>query len=433
MKRGLSILIGTFVFLLMVSCKGDDDLKSDFIMPYESNATALTATINSGFNGLSMEDLAYGTFGVLYCVANENAESAFNSWKNGNDKPDCLVFKSGSISSDGLYKAVIKGLLSDTEYNYCIFFISEDKSRREIGTVSSFRTKIFNPNPQSYSVEEVKHYTASITGCVTLAVEDLKLCTIGIILADTGEITPQGGKMMVVNQDDILQDGSFSMPVSNLRAGHEYKYRIFTKINSTEEFTLGPVCSFTSASPDDMAVDLGLSVKWADRDLGTDNMDERAPCYAWGQLVSYGTYFNLEEGNKYKYWNPADGSYIDIGDDISGTEYDVATYLLGGKWRMPTKAEVEELLTCALEIQWGGGGRLDGFKFTGSTGNSIYLTKDLRWTSTLSDYIPQQPPYDCKYANPWVFISYDGNDFFGDFNKQYYRFRECIIRPVCDF
>lgn len=60
------------------------------------------------------------------------------------------------------------------------------------------------------------------------------------------------------------------------------------------------------------------------------------------------------------------------------------------------------------------------------------MKQDLRWTSTLSDYVEKSPD-DYIYANPWVFNSYDGSDFFSDFNKKYYRFRECVIRPVCDY
>ena len=97
---------------------------------------------------------------------------------------------------------------------------------------------------------------------------------------------------------------------------------------------------------------------------------------------------------------------------------------------MPTKTEVEELLTCSVEIKWKEGSKVDGFKFIGSNGNSIYMSQELRWTSTLSDYVGvvnNTVTYDCVYPNPWLFNSYDGIEFFGDSNKKYYRFRECVI------
>jgi len=45
----------------------------------------------------------------------------------------------------------------------------------------------------------------------------------------------------------------------------------------------------------------------------------------------------------------AQGNYLDLGNEISGTEYDAAHQRYGGKWRMPTKADLEELIeNCTL-------------------------------------------------------------------------------------
>lgn len=424
-----------FTVLAFFSCKGNDDPAPEIIIPSECSVTALTATIACGFKGLSTEDLAYGTFGVMYCEYNDAAESEFKSWKEGNDNPNCLVYKRGTMKAGGVYQAVIENLIPATEYSYCVFFMSEDKSRREIGVISTFRTQSFNPTIKADVVKEIMHYSATMSGNVVINSGDMKLCTVGFIISDSTDADVQNGSKLIVRQEEINENGVFSVILSNLRAGHDYSYRAFVKINATNDYVLGDLSSFTTASPDDMAVDLGLSVKWADRDLGSDDLNERAPCYAWGHLVSHGTYFNLDL-NKYKYWDTSNNCYMDIGDDISGTEYDVATYLLGGKWRMPTKTEVEELLTCSIEIKWKDGSKMDGFKFIGSNGNSIYMTQELRWTSTLSDYVGvvnNTVTYDCVYPNPWLFNSYDGIEFFGDSNKKYYRFRECVIRPVCDY
>jgi hypothetical protein len=48
--------------------------------------------------------------------------------------------------------------------------------------------------------------------------------------------------------------------------------------------------------------------------------------------------------NEYEYWNASTGSYVNIGSDICGTEYDMAHVMLGGKWRLPRKEDVEELI-----------------------------------------------------------------------------------------
>lgn len=427
MKKELFLLLfGAFV---LFACKGNDDEKTaQVIVPSGCTVSALTATISCVFNGLSIDDLAYGTFGIMYCHNNDAAESEFKSWKEGNDNPDCSVFKRGTMKSGGAYQAILENLVPDTEYSCCVFFMSEDKTRREIGAISTFRTQKFSPVIRADAAKDIMHYTATLCGNVTLSPADMKLCTIGFIMSDSTDVDVQNGTILSVSP--VNENGDIAVSLTGLRAGHEYCFKIFVRINATDEYSLGTLSSFSTASPDDMAVDLGLSVKWADRDLGTDNKDERAPCYAWGHMVSYGTYFSLDV-KQYKYWDSSNNCYIDIGDDISGTEYDVARYLLGGKWRMPTKKEVEELVTCKIETIWEGD-YVVGFKFYGSNGNSIYMTQERRWTSTLSDYISNST-YNHVYPNPWAYLSWDGIEFFEDYNKRIGRYAELIIRPVCDY
>lgn len=339
--------------LVFVTCSKDKEVRPEIVIPSDCKTTALTATISSSLQKLGYEHT--GTFGVMYVVGAENAESIFRSWKDGNDKPECEICGQRVVrKSDEILQVVIENLVPDSEYSYCVFFISMDKSYREIGAVSTFRTQEFNPEPRADVAEKIKHYTAEISGRVTLETEDLRLCDVGLIVSDSSEVTLNTGNIIEARQDKISQEGVFVLSIPNLRAGMEYRYRAFVKIKGTGNYNLGDIGTFTTASPDDMAVDLGLSVKWADRDLGTDNLDDRAPCYAWGHLISHGTYFNLNKKD-YKYWDSSNNSYIDIGSDISGTEYDVVRYLLGGKWRMPTKTEVEELLTCRIEIKSDGG------------------------------------------------------------------------------
>lgn len=88
------------------------------------------------------------------------------------------------------------------------------------------------------------------------------------------------------------------------------------------------------------AVDLGLSVKWGSCSLGASKIRGMGDFYAWGEITPKTTY-SLET---YSYWNAETSSYVDIGTEISGTEYDPATAILGEGWRLPTKEECEELI-----------------------------------------------------------------------------------------
>ena len=90
-----------------------------------------------------------------------------------------------------------------------------------------------------------------------------------------------------------------------------------------------------------LAVDLGLSVKWASLNVGASSVEDIGDEYAWGEIEPRTTY----GPENYQYYDITWGEYIDIGEDISGTEYDAAHVKWGGDWRIPTKQEMEELLT----------------------------------------------------------------------------------------
>ena len=78
------------------------------------------------------------------------------------------------------------------------------------------------------------------------------------------------------------------------------------------------------------AVDMGLSVKWSAWNIGATSATAAGSYYAWGEISTKDRY----TWDNYTYYG---GSRLDVSKDI-------ACDLLGGKWRMPTKAEVEELI-----------------------------------------------------------------------------------------
>lgn len=86
------------------------------------------------------------------------------------------------------------------------------------------------------------------------------------------------------------------------------------------------------------AIDLGLpsGTKWASCNVGATKPEEYGSYYAWGETVEY------EESCHY--YQIGEYEYVNIGSDISGTEYDVAHVKWGGKWCMPTLDDIKELL-----------------------------------------------------------------------------------------
>ena len=112
-------------------------------------------------------------------------------------------------------------------------------------------------------------------------------------------------------------------------------------------------------------VDLGLSVKWATCNIGANTPEEYGYYYAWGE-TSNKTKFEYGEKNSRTYGE----NMLDISGDSS---YDAARANWGGSWRMPTEAEMEELLDeCTWTLLTSQSG-VNGYKVTGPNGNSIFL------------------------------------------------------------
>lgn len=101
-------------------------------------------------------------------------------------------------------------------------------------------------------------------------------------------------------------------------------------------------------------VDLGLpsGTKWATCNVGATVFYEYGEYYAWGETEPKNKY--TEENYKYAKYNngkDADGfqvkdpfyEYENLGEDISGTQYDVAHVKWGDNWSMPTYDQVVEL------------------------------------------------------------------------------------------
>ena len=120
------------------------------------------------------------------------------------------------------------------------------------------------------------------------------------------------------------------------------------------------------------AVDLGLSVKWASCNVGATSPEEYGDYFAWGETQPKDSY---TESNSVTY-DLSDSELesrgiIDAAGNLTA-EYDAATANWGGNWRMPTLAEMKELINnCTWE--WTTLSGVYCRKVTGPNGNSIFL------------------------------------------------------------
>ena len=120
---------------------------------------------------------------------------------------------------------------------------------------------------------------------------------------------------------------------------------------------------------DGRAVDLGLSVKWADCNLGIgeDEGNILGGLYGWGDPTGEKRSTDFRD-----YIDIVGGTTIRTPDNISGTQYDIVRSIWGGQWRMPSRKDWEELVEKCRWLRTRVAG-MEGYLVTGPNDNRIFL------------------------------------------------------------
>lgn len=155
----------------------------------------------------------------------------------------------------------------------------------------------------------------------------------------------------------------YNILLKNLSLGTTYYYKGYVKFG--DEYIYSPMKSFTTLATDFPAakvVDLGLSVKWASWNVGAFDVSDYGSYIGWGDSTAV---LRSTAASDYANDNTA--------TNIAGTKFDVATHKWGGKWRMPTTAEIEELNSLEWsEVSVEG---VNCWMLTAKNGNYIYIPK----------------------------------------------------------
>lgn len=218
------------------------------------------------------------------------------------------------------------------------------------------------PEVATISVEQVTEHTAIFTGEV---------------LSDGGaEVVERGFIWGNTNEDGSIEDfrvqvgsglGVYTYSATELNPDTDYWVLAYA-VNSEGE-AVGEYMYFTTLEDRPLIngyeyVDLGLpsGLKWAVHNIGANAAEEYGDFYAWGEIESKETY---TDANSVTYGMPM--------EDFSGDpQYDVARAQWGSTWRMPTRDEQKELLdNCTWE--WTAQNGINGYRVTGSNGNSMFL------------------------------------------------------------
>ena len=235
--------------------------------------------------------------------------------------------------------------------------------------------------------------------------------------------------------------GSFSVNLTNLVEGTTYYVRAYATNEKGTAYGNQVVFTTLEAPIENVHeyVDLGLSVKWATCNVGASSPEDYGDYFAWGETQPKSTY----KWSTYKYCNGSYNSLTKYNNSSSFGTVDNKTQLelsddaaranWGGSWRMPTRAEQDELRNNCTWT-WTTQNGVKGRKVTSkSNGNSIFLpAAGDRYDGSL---------YDAgSYGYYWSSSLYTGTPsgahylFFGSSNVDWFyddRYYGRSVRPVC--
>ena len=222
---------------------------------------------------------------------------------------------------------------------------------------------------------------------------------------------------LIYKDDTKLNSGTAFVKIEKRRYGKRGIYIVIGYFENVPSDMVGGNSGY---------VDLGLSVKWASRNVDADGLEEMGGLYFWGETETKDVFesstYKFRDGHKY---NGTDGkTVLDPEDDVAHVKW-------GGSWRMPTADEIDELIhncTWSWASVNGQIGYLVTSNKTGYTDRSIFLPYAFFGTSgELSYWAASTDPDDPgRAACLWIHV-YD----------DYVRSGSCIrtwprpVRPVC--
>lgn len=178
-----------------------------------------------------------------------------------------------------------------------------------------------------------------------------------------------GNFTLTVPAGTSLKVSYAGLKTATVTAGSKITIRLVPENNNLNDNTsVGPV----------VPVDLGLSVKWGDRPLGAHHQGDAGDFYSWGETTPkpigqyvYRNYKYAPEVVNNLSQNPPSCAIPDGNGYRLKNECDAARKL-GNGWRMPSQAEIAELVEkCSIKFFNNMGN--DYARITGPNGNSITL------------------------------------------------------------
>ena len=200
-------------------------------------------------------------------------------------------------------------------------------------------------------------------------------------------VVSSGNGTAVASKSSVQEGGSVTLTAT---PNSGYVFKNWT-LNGNVVSTQNPYTAIVTANSEYVAnfidkyngheyVDLGLSVKWATCNVGATTPEGYGNYYAWGETTpkttsyDWGTYryCNGTSDSMTKYCTQSIYGTVDNKTTLELTD-DAARVNWGGSWRMPTRAEQDELRNNCTWI-WTTQNGVNGYKVTSNkNGNSIFL------------------------------------------------------------
>ena len=251
---------------------------------------------------------------------------------------------------------------------------------------------------------------------------------VGFLVGDSLNLTHENADSIFTFTRSAKGTFSATMPVYN-----DFGYYWRAYVQDADTIILGDVMEYGIR-----IVDLGLSsgTRWRNMNVGASRVEEFGDYYAWGETETKNTYNSAT----YDPLHNGTGSYDNLDTNISGTQYDAARRNLGGYWRMPTKAEFEELRS-NCKWQWVTINGQTGYRLISKiNGNSIFLPAagyrngtSLSSTSSYGFYYSSVPEGATDSRAYGLEFHSSGSNVTVSYGINFYRYYGLPIRPVMTY
>ena len=405
-------------------------------MPTDAEWTELTYnctwswTTQNGVNGIKVTSKTNGNSIFLPAAGYRDGSSLRNAGSAGN------------YCSSSLY----------TDYPYDAWGVDFNSS--SVFRVDSYRYL-------GHSVRPVLGETTILTVTTTIPTQITETTAVvgGIVTSDGGATVTERGIVYGKSPNPTISNlsntirpcgsgmGEFTYNMTDLQPSTTYYVRAYatnekgTAYGEEESFTTYENIEISDPTGTENGygyVDLGLSVKWATMNVGASSPEDYGDYFAWGEVEPKDYY----DWSTYKYCNGpssrltkycSNSSYGTNGFTDNKTQLelsdDAARANWGGSWRMPTKAEQDELRE---QCTWTW--TTQGCRVTSKTnGNSIFLPAagflidSSRHLAGSNGYYWSSSLYTDDPRLAWI-VYFDS----GIVNRFYFtRYYGQSVRPVC--